>query len=322
MENHYYLASANTCHGFKNCFEYINPNEESMTYILKGGPGTGKSSFMKKVGEHFSKKGYSVEYFYCSSDSDSLDGVRIVEKNIAIVDGTAPHVTEASIPGVKEKIINLGAFINKKIRKHKASIKLLLSKKSECFSLAYSYLKTLGELLKTEKIYYSSCHNTKNNVDITKILSLVKASSIGTQRKLFLSYYSQDKICTLLDKNDFKHQVKLDATNYFDGVEKLKELAITLEKSQIEFVSFMSVLDPEDIESIYIPSISTLIYNNPSKQRFVNDKLINILIKKASHYISKAKYYHKKVEKFYIANMDFEKIDLVREELIKEIEHF
>ena len=152
MKNHYYLASANTCHGFINHFNYINPNENGMTYILKGGPGTGKSSFMKKVGEYFSKKGFTIEYFFCSSDSDSLDGVKIVEKNVAIVDGTAPHVTEATIPGVKEKIVNLGSFINGKIKKHKDTIEDLLAKKSACFSVAYAYLKTLGELLKIEKM--------------------------------------------------------------------------------------------------------------------------------------------------------------------------
>ena len=53
---------------------------------------------------------------------------------------------------------------------------------------------------------------------------------------------------------------------------------------------------------------------------FKNEKLINTLIKKAGENIYKAKFYHKKIEKFYIANMDFNGIDKEREKLIKEIE--
>ena len=320
MENHYYLASANTCHGFINHFNYINPNENGMTYILKGGPGTGKSSFMKKVGEYFSKKGFTIEYFFCSSDSDSLDGVRIVEKNVAIVDGTAPHVTEATIPGVKEKIVNLGSFINGKIKKHKDTIEDLLAKKSACFSVAYAYLKTLGELLKIEKMLRDSSQKSKSAFDITSILPILKNSNKGSQRKLFLSYYLVEKISSLQEKNNFKHIINLDSTNYFEGCDKLKEISSMLEKSHIEFTSFMSVLDPDDIESIYIPSLSTLVINNKAKQKFLNEKLINALIKKSAYYISKAKQYHKKVEKFYVENMDFKGIDSIREEIIKEIE--
>ena len=80
MKTHKYLASANTSLGFKNCFNSINTTKNAFTYILKGGPGTGKSTLMKKIGKYFEDKGLFVEYFYCSSDANSLDGVRI--KNI------------------------------------------------------------------------------------------------------------------------------------------------------------------------------------------------------------------------------------------------
>ena len=33
---------------------------------------------------NFYNKGYSIENFYCSTDTQSLDGVRIIEKNVAI----------------------------------------------------------------------------------------------------------------------------------------------------------------------------------------------------------------------------------------------
>ena len=120
--NKHFLASANTCKGFKNNFNSINISSNGFTYILKGGPGTGKSTIMKRFGKSYEDKGYDVEYFYCSSDPESLDGVFIPKKNISIVDGTAPHITEATVPGIKEKIINVGAFIKPSIKKHKKTI--------------------------------------------------------------------------------------------------------------------------------------------------------------------------------------------------------
>jgi len=98
--NHFF-ASANTALGFQNNFKYINnENKNGYLYILKGGPGTGKSTLLKTIANHFEKIGEKVEYFHCSSDAKSLDGVRLIRKNISIVDGTAPHIIETTIPMV------------------------------------------------------------------------------------------------------------------------------------------------------------------------------------------------------------------------------
>ena len=77
-------------------------------FILKGGPGTGKSSLMKDAGTVWSEKGYDIEFLHCSSDPDSVDGVIITSLQVAIVDGTAPHVIEPKLPGAVEEYINLG----------------------------------------------------------------------------------------------------------------------------------------------------------------------------------------------------------------------
>ena len=319
MEKYFYLGSANTCQGFKNCFQFINPAKNGMTYILKGGPGTGKSTFMRKISKYFEEKGYNIEYFYCSSDSDSLDGVRIIEKNISIVDGTAPHVTEASMPGIKEKIINLGNYINSKIKKHKSQIENLLEKKSHYFSVAYAYLRCVGDLLKVEKIERIKSNTRYNFSQLLTTLKLTKNEKVGEKRQLFLSFISQTGISSLLDKNKFKNIINLGCKDYFDGFQVLSELSNTLSQQNISHTCFLSIFNPEEIEAIYIPNISILIVNN-KEEMFKNEKLINTLIKKAGENIYKAKFYHKKIEKFYIANMDFNGIDKEREKLIKEIE--
>lgn len=95
MENkeRHMFPGGNTSKGFYSFYRYILGQEEANRIIcIKGGPGTGKSSLMKKVGAHFLDKGYLIEYHHCSSDNNSLDGVVIKELKVAILDGTSPHV--------------------------------------------------------------------------------------------------------------------------------------------------------------------------------------------------------------------------------------
>ena len=104
-----YFAAANTSKGFISYFPQIFGGDDRL-YILKGGPGTGKSYFLKTIAAHAERQGLTVERYLCSSDPDSLDGVRILEKGIAVLDGTAPHVWEPELPGAREEILNLGQF--------------------------------------------------------------------------------------------------------------------------------------------------------------------------------------------------------------------
>ena len=68
----YYLGS-NTHKGFYGLYEEaIAPLDR--VFLLKGGPGTGKSSLMKKVMKEGLNRGYSVECWHCSGDPNSLDG--------------------------------------------------------------------------------------------------------------------------------------------------------------------------------------------------------------------------------------------------------
>ena len=56
-------------------FIHLRPGSESWEanriFVLKGGPGMGKSTFMRKIGEAMSAQGYHIEYCCCSSDNDS-----------------------------------------------------------------------------------------------------------------------------------------------------------------------------------------------------------------------------------------------------------
>lgn len=94
-----FFLGANSPGGFYSLYDQlIDPAQAEEIYILKGGPGCGKSSLMHRVAEAVEAHGLSVEYIDCSGDPDSLDAIVIPQLKTALVDGTAPHVVEPDFP--------------------------------------------------------------------------------------------------------------------------------------------------------------------------------------------------------------------------------
>lgn len=60
-------------------------------YLIKGRPGTGKSTFLKKIAQTAVERGFRTEIYHCSLDPDSLDLVAVRELGFCLFDSTAPH---------------------------------------------------------------------------------------------------------------------------------------------------------------------------------------------------------------------------------------
>lgn len=88
---HYFLG-ANTGSGFFSVYDdFCPPGSGVFLWVLKGGPGCGKSTFMRRTTAAMEERGLESVYIHCSGDPDSLDGVIFPAIGTAIVDGTAPH---------------------------------------------------------------------------------------------------------------------------------------------------------------------------------------------------------------------------------------
>lgn len=109
LETRYFLG-ANTGAGYCSFFSHFLRQPGRCVHILKGGPGCGKSTFLKKLGAHAQSCGRDVVYLHCSGDPASLDGVYFPETNTAWLDGTAPHVCDPAVFGVTGDYLDLGAF--------------------------------------------------------------------------------------------------------------------------------------------------------------------------------------------------------------------
>lgn len=141
------FAAANSGKGFVSFYEEIlNRKELRKRYIIKGGPGTGKSSFMKNVAADAEQKGMSVEYYRCSSDPDSLDGI-VLDGRIALLDGTAPHSVEPTLPGVRDEIVNLGEFWDGvRLAERYNDIVAFGALKAQAYRKAYRFLSAAAEV--------------------------------------------------------------------------------------------------------------------------------------------------------------------------------
>ena len=143
-----FFAAANTENGFFSLFDEIfAPEKFRRIYILKGGPGTGKSTLMRKIADAAQSKGYDVEYIYCSSDPDSLDGIIISALSVAILDGTSPHMTDPVYPGAVERIVDLGvAFDFRMLEQRRDELIPLIRAKKESYRTGYRFLSVAGRI--------------------------------------------------------------------------------------------------------------------------------------------------------------------------------
>ncbi|MGI5911629.1 MAG: PRK06851 family protein [Syntrophomonadaceae bacterium] len=352
------FPGGNTCYGFYSFYDYMAPPEVERKIILKGGPGVGKSNFIKKMGEDFGTRGYDLEYHWCSSDNHSLDGV-VIGQQICLLDGTSPHIVDPRYPGVVDEIINLGAYWQQNaIIKHRSAIIELTQTISKCFKLAYSRLQESQIAWKEWESYYEEVqdHEAVNR----NILALTQdfVSGLNNEQKeprhLFAAALTPggivSKIESIIDNSYCLFAVK---GNPGTGVKYLFDYALnTLNLMGVNAEVYHNPFDPQLIDIIVIPQSGSVLIDMSNHlfdysasldvikyRRILNfDQLYNKAaittnekniasardrfykgIDAAVGFIRQAKEYHDKLESYYVTAMDFDAIEEMRQDLFKQL---
>ncbi|MFW5981647.1 MAG: PRK06851 family protein [Halanaerobiaceae bacterium] len=349
-----FFPGGNTPKGFYSYYKYL-PYEAEKIYIIKGGPGTGKSTFMKDIGNTLFKQGYDLEYHWCSSDNNSLDGIVIPELKIAFLDGTAPHTTDPKYPGVIDKIINLGDFRNDKaLEKNKKDILKLTNEISLKFSQAYSYLGAAYKIYKHWKSYYQNCRDkSKYNDLLTKLSNnnLNHSSlDIGKERHLFASAITPAGSINHLESlcADIGERIIIKGSPGTGKSDLIENYCREVAKYNYYILYLHCPLEPEKLDAAIIPELDTaLIIGTPphyfeannTKDRSINlletckldyikeyngeildaEKLYEDMMKRVYYFLRNAKSLHDQLEGYYINSMDFTGINQFRKELVKKI---
>ena len=166
-EGNAYFAASNSTAGFISYYEEVfRSSRIGHIWAIKGGPGTGKSRFLRDVSDYAIARKWECEYIYCSSDPDSLDAVILTKEgkeSIALLDATAPHLFEPICPGAWEDIVNLGQFWNSEVlAAQREKIEQLNREKGDAYRRAYRYLSGFGDMrANRDSLVFPHIHRNK-----------------------------------------------------------------------------------------------------------------------------------------------------------------
>ncbi len=345
-----FFYGANTSKGFISYFKEMYDENFTM-YIIKGGPGTGKSTLMKSIMQKAEQKGYDVTAVKCSSDPNSLDGVIIPELKVCIADGTSPHTLEPQFPGVVEKIINLSDCWDENILKENRKKIIDLTKKcSDCHRKSMQFLSAAATLKK------DSIRLVNESVDMKKLrrFSVRFANKnfqkpngkLGSEYKRFLTALTPQGIIYL---SDTVEKMCDDITVLKDdegGISSviLHEIRSYAMGCGYDVISCRCPMMPDLIQHIIIPDLKIAVVtgNGFHNKKYPKQNTVNVgrfmkettdntnrfaynikaqseLVNTAMQQMKKAKAFHDELEDFYKNAVDFSMVTEKQNEIEKEI---
>ncbi len=345
MENHYYFLGGTSPSGFKTRFGDTVFDTDYRTYIIKGGPGTGKSSLMKRISAAFPNA--EKELYFCSSDPSSLDAVVFVESKIAFVDGTSPHTFDPEYPGAVQQLVDLGSCWNfESLQSNKDEIVSATADYLRYHSVCRRYITALSAVADdTAQIGNLAINNEKlegfTERFAKKILPRKQESQEGRIIYRQLSALTPKGYITNVPQD---YSVYLINDNLLCGSEKFlrafSEAAVS--KGYDVCVSLITILNGSRIEHIFIPELKIALLTatpinelnvdekkpvnfsrfydkNIIRQRKMRIKFNEGAIKEfcgeAVKALVGAKLEHDKLEEYYISSVDFDKVNAIAENL-------
>ncbi|MGN1482029.1 AAA family ATPase [Porcipelethomonas sp.] len=352
MSTKVYFLGGTSPEGFQSKFIEQIKKPGYYTYILKGGPGTGKSTLMKKIAKAF--EDHPVSVYYCSSDLNSLDAVVIEDKKIIVVDGTAPHVFEALYPAVSQEIINLGEFWDKKkMQEHTEAVKYCFDENQKYHNRVKCYVEAFSSLNTDIYRLAEDCLNKEKLQGyigrlFRKLIPKSKSDRTGSIEFKQLSAFTTENYKT--------HPVTGEYSKYFinddlfaGGDYFLKTLAgLFTEYGYDVTVSECTMLHSNTFEHMIVEKLglafvtgnffNKLEYDNENVinfSRFYNKELLSAkkqrinfdrkasceLSQEAAASLKTALDIHDELEKYYIDAIDFERLDKMTEDFIQTLKN-
>ncbi|MBR3962190.1 MAG: hypothetical protein IKK14_01545 [Oscillospiraceae bacterium] len=340
-----WFFGANAPKGYFTRFDQLfSEAPNGKCFLLKGGPGTGKSTMLKKIASVLMEKGLSTEVFYCSADPGSLDAVVTSDGKFVAVDATLPHAAEPKYPGAYEKTLDLSDCWNEKnLREHKKEIASLFDSNRRLHEEARRYLSAAANLLEeagrlgAESLFFGKTENAALKICAREIGK--KDKKRGTEKQRFLSAVTESGVVfmnrtpEILCERIFAFEDETGAASriFMNTVRKY-----ALENGFDVITCKCPLFPSEKTEHIFIPSLKLGFITSNKRHsadikvkrtihssRFYDPKkysrhkirirfalrLASSLIGEAALCMKEAKSLHDELEYFYIKEMDFSLVE-------------
>ena len=347
----YAFPGSNTAEGFQSFYrENLADLEQVIT--LKGGPGSGKSTIIKKISMAMIERGYDVELWQCSSDNDSLDGVMVPALKVAVVDGTYPHVLDPIYPGAAGEWINLGEFWDDAYLWTKKREIIAVNKEvSGYFTAAYEELAKAFALLKEIEGEKKAGEDEAKITELAQQWSeMIFAPEKTAPRHLFASAITPGGVVSMAQNitEGCRERYVLQGGSLAAKTQILEKLTESAVSRGHRVTVYHMPLDPHQLQMVLLPDLGVAMLTEEllgkeyapqerdiplslavakkemlTQEGEVADKSkeerYESHIAQAVENLKKAKSRHDDLEAFYCQAMDYERIDTARNKIFNRI---
>lgn len=338
------FVGMNSGKGFICCYNDIFCESElKKLYVIKGAPGTGKSTFMKRLASKSESIGLITNRYLCSSDPTSIDGVAL-GSGIVVIDGTLPHSYELKYPGAISEIIDYTKFWdNNKLERFRSEIIYQSNQKSNYYAETYFRLKCEMNIIKERLNSIVKLINyEKMNAQIKRLVaSFGKADGQGNSKlnvKRSVGMKGRVKICE--NYNSFTKVINISDV-YGTAYLYMAELEKKLISNKFDIIISVDTVYPELICDIIVPQLNCIITTDDAvnsnytinMSRFVDatslseirgflrlsKKCETMFANETDYYLSLVENAHFKLEEIYGSTMNFDFLENYSEMKINEI---
>ena len=313
MDIQFFLA-ANSGRGFVSRYEGF-PGGDAFLHILKGGPGTGKSSFLKRIRAQAAARGLDTESILCSGDPDSLDGLYIPSLGLAWADGTAPHVLEPRAFGGDASYVNLGRFCRPLDGGARTRVAELNKAYKEKYREAYALLRGALALEEAGRDKPEARAVKAAEMVIRQALSeLPPEAKAGREETRFFSAISCRGKLRLEETIDKLCKQKLSLPG---GSEALETAARLAAGRGTRVIRCLRPLNPEETEAVLLPELGLGFFSDGQENR--EAALRDAVLERAGERLREAKRLHDELEAVYRPFVDFAELTEFTESTLQKL---
>lgn len=344
----YVFTSSNTSAGFVTFIPDLIKGLQRL-YVLKGPPGSGKSTFIRLVGESLIEQGFEIEFWVSPLDLVNPEGVHIPRLEAAVINGSLQQPVDPPYPGITGQIVNLDGYLNQAaLQPHSQEIVFLVDQMQENQQAAFHLLKQAGRVKGEIKKEVAVHLNLERMQQLVERLSAAILQQQPGEKHYFASAVTAEGIVNYIDEiskdcrqryilkgppgsgkstiiqelarraraGDFfleYYHCGFEAENLSMVIIRNLEIAL-IDAGQLELTprSWDTVMEMSDYLDDYDPAGQSL-QSSETYRDYEN------LLRQGQVSLEKAQRILKELKKVYASSMDFARLDSCREKIVTEL---